>query len=398
MRALTFILSIFILTTSTQAANHGEVYLLNKSLYVFNRYHKKVKRVKVKSDQNIYIKVIKTSNSKEYYAVQILDENGKPKYGGKTYYVYRKVLHQKMYASLVRSPKLVDKLINKNLNPPKENNCWHCSEEDTISSKIKVVTSDIPKECDITGVNRQWKKNCKELLGNSRLRKGLPQEALKYALKVLQKNATSFKSNKCYMYPNKKPLHYSMAGLTKKKFVNSYMKNGIKNKCQIIINNLDERYKISTSRGKRPCQMASYYIDLCGDSPKVVKDKAYVGYGTCKRNRGFKNKAGQGTTVVGAFVTGKLFNFSKNDSSYRVIRRKSGGKIPAAALFGLNHTNNRSAVDLKYLHVGAYTSAGCPSMPPNNASRIKKIAKSGPSLLVNYKKGKMEDINKCSRK
>ena len=242
--------------------------------------------------------------------------------------------------------------------------------------------------CDLAGVPPRWKKNCKKLINSGKV----PKNAFLYALNVMKKNATSFKSKKCYRLANSS--HYSMKGMNKSKFEN-VMAGGLKNKCQMMINDYDER--ISTHDGAHKCKTAQYFIDLCSMSPKVEKSFSYVGYGTCKKGRGFKNSPGQFTSLLGAFVTANhTFNFQKRDPSYTEIARQLGGIVPATPLIGLQNSNNRSAVDYKYLHVGAYTSGGCPSVPREDASKINKLATNGPSLVVNYKHGQMEDIDKCS--
>ncbi len=245
-------------------------------------------------------------------------------------------------------------------------------------------------ECDIAGTSESWKRNCNKLLSSG----NIPKNALRYALKVMKKNATSFETDQCFEMASSK--HYSMRGLTRKK-LNGIMADGIPNKCQMMINNYDER--ISTHGGAYKCKAAQYYVDLCsGNAPKVEKSFSYVGYGTCKSGRGFKNQSGQGTTVLGAFLTGNhTFNFQKRDASYSSIAKGLGGVIPATPLIGLQKSNNGASPDLKYLHVGAYTSAGCPSVPPKDANKIKKLASKGPSLVLNYKEGQMEDINRCSK-
>lgn len=251
------------------------------------------------------------------------------------------------------------------------------------------TTVDGRGACDIAGTSAKWKSNCRNLINSGRV----PNKAFLYALNVMKKNSSSFKSNKCYKMASSD--HYSMKGLNKSK-LEGLMANGIPNKCKMMINNYDER--ISTHGGAHKCQTAQYYIDLCSSSPKVEKSFSYVGYGTCKSGRGFRNRSGQGTTLLGAFLTGNhTFNFQKRDASYTAIARQLGGTVPATPLIGLQQSNNGASPDLKYLHVGAYTSAGCPSVPPKDAGKIRALASGGPALVLNYKEGQMEDINKCSQ-
>lgn len=273
--------------------------------------------------------------------------------------------------------------------------------EEEVDQNERSVRRYTPKnkECGIQSYGEGWMKNCDELLASGKV----PKNAFKYTLKMMKKNSESFETNQCYQLTNKN--HKSMMGLTKSK-TEAMMSNGLKNKCQVIINNYDERIK--THGGTYKCKTAMYYIDICKGTSGVKKDYSYLGYGTCKRKRGFVNKSGQGTTLIGAFIThNKSFNFSKikngvEDQHYASIRRwmkKNTGKskIPSVALIGLQKQNSRAAADYKYLHVGAYTSAGCPSVDKKNHWMINELTDNGPSMVVNYKEGHMEDINSCSK-
>jgi hypothetical protein len=248
-------------------------------------------------------------------------------------------------------------------------------------------------ECQIEGMSELARKNCQMVLENGLV----PRNAFLFAMKGLQKNATQFKSRACF--DQKAGFedvfgHYSTPGLESQGDLEAALETGIPNKCSLIINNYDELLR--THDGSYRCQATMYYIDLCGLLPEVHKSYSWVGYGTCKNKRGFKNQSGQGTSLLGFSVTGtQSFNFQKSDSAYNAIRRSLGGKVPAVALFGLQNSNNGSAVDYKYLHVGAYTSAGCPSIDKKNAWMIEKLAEQGPSVVVGYREGQMEDLDEC---
>ncbi len=247
--------------------------------------------------------------------------------------------------------------------------------------------------CSIPGMSDLAQKNC-ELT----LEKGIvPRKAFLFAMKGLKRNATRFETKGCF---DKKSGfenvfgHYSTPGLSNKADLESALDSGIPNKCSLIINDYDDLLR--THGGSYRCQAAMYYIDLCGTLPKVQKSYSWVGYGTCKNKRGFKNQSGQGTSLLGFSVTAtQSFNFQKSDAAYTRIRRELGGKVPAVALFGLQNSNNGSAIDYKYLHVGAYTSAGCPSIDKKNAWMIEALAEKGPSVVVGYKDGQMEEFEKC---
>lgn len=252
--------------------------------------------------------------------------------------------------------------------------------------------------CNIEGMDEQAKQNCIQLLNEG----SVPNEALIFALKGLKRNATSFNTNQCFdTYEGESTLagrmragHFSMLGMREPSEFANTLESGIPNKCTMMINDYDDL--IETHGGAHECKAAMYYIDLCGETPTVDKSYSYVGYGTCKNNRGFRNESGQGTTLLGFGVTGnQTFAFGKSDAPYNRIRRELGGTVPATPIFGLQNSNNGNAVDYKYLHVGAYTSAGCPSIDPSKAQYIYDMAEKGPSVIVGYKSGEMEAFETC---
>ncbi len=252
---------------------------------------------------------------------------------------------------------------------------------------------DFEAACSIEGMSEEAQKNCQALLASGEV----PTNALLFALDGLKLNATSFKTNGCFDKAsgfNNVFSHFSTPGLNNKEDFVSNLNDGIKNKCTMMINDYDDR--ITTHGGAFKCQTRMYYIDLCQSEPKVTKSYSYVGYGTCKNNRGFLNQTNQGTTLLGFSVTNsEAFAFGKQDNAYNTIRKNMGGRVPSVSLFGLQNTNNRSSIDYKYLHVGAYTSAGCPSIDPKNGWMVDKLASEGPSVVVGYKEGEMESFDKC---
>ncbi len=238
------------------------------------------------------------------------------------------------------------------------------------------------------GLDDSWKANCDKLY-----EAGIPKDALDFTLQSFNKNLTSFKTSKCFKWGEPKN-HYSFANTNEEKFKNK-VKNGIVNKCQIVIN--DTREKQMQYRG------TMYYIDLCsGVEPKVVK--TYFNMGTGTYTNDFANVSGKKSTVLGAFLTNyQVFDYQPGNEKYKKLRsfiKIQTGKSYAHGiqLFGLQGTNNNASNDMKYLHVSPYRSSwGCPSIDSKNYWMIEELAKNGPSLLVNYgEKSKMEDINKCS--
>jgi hypothetical protein len=265
---------------------------------------------------------------------------------------------------------------------------------DNLSGQLKCseMIDDKDGVCDIDGVDDTWKLNCLEVLDDGKV----PEEAFLFALDTLKRNSKSLNTSKCVSSHFNKDLfkHYSLPNLKNKGSFDEMTSKGIRNKCSMIINNHDEL--IETDNGKKKCKATMYYINLCDDKPKVIKDYSYVGYGTCENKSGYKNESGKGTTLLGSFITNsKDFAFAKKNESYNRIRKRLKGRVPSLSLFGLQGSNNRSAVDYKYFHVGAGTSAGCPSIDEKNAWMIKEMAEKGPSLLLSFKKGAMEPLDKC---
>lgn len=283
--------------------------------------------------------------------------------------------------------------------------------------------------CNISGLTADQKAKCVELLGNG----DVPRDALLFTLDGIRRNADEFKTNQCFdqssgydkQFSNK---HYSLGGMDEPSDFTKKMEKGIKNKCRFIINDVGDPQE--SHGGELKCLMTTYVVNICtGESRKT---KAWLGYGTCKRGRGNKNVTEQGTTLLGFHVANDTsVAFAKNDKSYNDIRdryseywRNNGGevrqvtrngrkvnvvydqygnranRVPTLALFGLQHTNNRSMQDYKYLHIGAYTSAGCPSLveSPENYKLIEELGRDGPSVIVNYKEGQMDDYEKCEKR
>ncbi len=286
-------------------------------------------------------------------------------------------------------------------NPP------HCEcEEDAFSDILSEarslnVDASVRKECQVEGTSAQWRQNCHDLF-----EKDFPKGSLKYALKVMKLNATKFRSNKCWDQGKiKHSGHISMNGLTPSGFENDLMADGLKNKCQFIINDTDDR---SPSPGKDDCRGQMYYVDLCaGDKPVVKKDYFNLGTGTCRKGgNGFMNKSNKRTTLLGAFFTHTdAFDFThttKQTAQYSRVRkqiRNLGGPNRASALnlFGLSNTNNLSSFDGKYIHVSPHRSSwGCPSIKPSNYYMIETLASNGPSLVLHWAKKGMEPIEACT--
>lgn len=156
---------------------------------------------------------------------------------------------------------------------------------------------------------------------------------------------------------------------------------GIQNGCSMVVNDIKSTYNGAANR------TTAYYIDLCAPDSKKAVTKFYMNRGTGSARKGFMDSSGAKTTLAGAFLTdNKTFAFSpyKMSKGYVQIKRKLGGKIPALRLVGLNSSNNSSEYS-KPIHASPYNSSwGCPSVAPENAWVMSKLASNGPSLLMNY--------------
>ncbi|OUR96309.1 hypothetical protein A9Q84_08095 [Halobacteriovorax marinus] len=287
--------------------------------------------------------------------------------------------------------------IERQVSAPKTKNCKvieEIEEEEEEEEEEIVETSSGNELCDYPELGNSWVSNCEKLFTNS----NIPKDALEYTMKAFKNNFDKFRNKNCYLYKGGSS-HYSLKGLSRSKFEDA-MKDGIPNKCQIVINNTKE--KLSTFRGKM------YYIDIC--KGKVTESYFNMGSGTFKSK--YANVNGKNSTVKGIFLTGTGdFDFkpggSKSKVKYKKIRqymKKTYGesKAHAVQLIGLQSTNSGSGPDSKYMHISPYRSSwGCPSIDKDNYWMIKELAKNGPSMVVNYGTGMqdIEEVNKCgSRK
>ncbi|MCF8057729.1 MAG: hypothetical protein K9K67_00420 [Bacteriovoracaceae bacterium] len=275
------------------------------------------------------------------------------------------------------------------------------STERTPPPSDETINASVREDCQIPGTDAAWQAKCEQLYASN-----IPEEALNYALKVMKLNATSFRTNKCFDTQGLKPSgHPSMMGMTGDRLENNLLANGLPNKCQMVINDTDDR---SPSSGGDNCRGRMYYIDLCqGSDAVVVEDYFNLGTGTCRNGRnGFRNGDGLHTTVKGAFFThNETFDFTNTTTQtaqYRQVASqvaRAGGERQATAihLFGLQNTNNLASVTGKYMHVSPHRSSwGCPSVDPNNYYMIEALANSGPSLVLNWGREGMEEIETCT--
>lgn len=264
---------------------------------------------------------------------------------------------------------------------------------------VTLAASSVPvvEECQIPGTTDEWKLKCQSLY-----EKGIPRGALNFALKTMKLNATSFRTNKCWNSQGIKHRdHPSMMGLTENQIENNLMAEGFQNKCQMVINDFGDKPRGQSCRG------TMYYIDLCsGSEARVTKTYANMGTGTCRDGRGYADVSGRHTTVLGAFFThNSAFDFTHTTTQtghYSTVRRtvrNLGGPNRASSLmlFGMQDSNNLASSTGKYMHVSTYRSSwGCPSIDPSNYHMIETLAANGPSLVVNYHEGRMEDIDSCT--
>lgn len=202
------------------------------------------------------------------------------------------------------------------------------------------------------------------------------------------------------------------------------IKNGIKNRCTLLLNDVTDKFDSTTSQG--------YFIDLCANNPKNAVKKVALNLGTGGVN---VDVVGRKTTVLGAFLTddairpfipkristeyfqlqkeygGRVTTRTIKVKAYSKKRKKyywktssgytfvGGSKIPALNLTGMHNSNNDTDTS-KPLHTTKYgSSQGCPSMKKSDDYVMRSLAAHGPSLFMAWggkKHHPDESIYKCS--
>ncbi len=180
----------------------------------------------------------------------------------------------------------------------------------------------------------------------------------------------------------------------------------LKNECQFLaVDPNKPHYETS-----KTYQSEGLFIDLCagtGASPDG-KQIQIIRINRAQKSRATKPSAYSDVknaymTSVGAYLTGndlnQFFPYGKTRSTYRRVlgwkpgdNRCRGDKIwqpnqcPAIRLhmYGLHSSNNTTA-ESKPMHTSAFpSSGGCDSVEKKDEWLIRKLAKNGPSLVVNY--------------
>ena len=144
-------------------------------------------------------------------------------------------------------------------------------------------------------------------------------EALSYALRYLQINAPGLKDASCI------------------KAVLEPGKEGIRNSCQFVLNDMTSIYEGDRLRSQ------GYFIDLCASKPEELYQSFYVNKGTGTERVNFADIEGVHATNLGAFLTSteiRPFYPFHYSAGYREIKQELGGTIPALNLIGLHSTNN----------------------------------------------------------
>lgn len=241
-----------------------------------------------------------------------------------------------------------------------------------------------------------FKENCEKILVSGKV----PKDAFIWTVKVYKNNLGHLNTRRCL---GPMPLrHYSLKG-----FNPATLNGGIRNRGQFIINDTRTRH------GGKPYRGHMYYIDL--EKGEIIQSYFNMGVGSFDNK--FANQPGKKTTLLGAFLTtDKEFSYElcdeRDEISGRCLKwreeyielrdqyfKGEDIEVPAVALIGLQKSNNRSAEDLKYMHVSPYQSSwGCPSISAELEKKyriIRKMAERGPSLVVNYGY-QMEDPAECS--
>jgi hypothetical protein len=362
-------------------------YELNRGISLLNQSSGQT--IDIQPEQNLQFEI--AGEGSWFYRLRVFNSDGTERAGD---FISAKsnIDNGFVYASLLDQYAQAAEAISQGGDPPSSPDCPPNGERDN---------GTISENCQIPGTDAEWQAKCEQLYSSN-----IPEDALNYALKVMKLNATSFRTNKCFDSQGLKPSnHPSMMGLTGDRLENNLLANGLPNKCQMVINDTDDR---SPSSGGDNCRGRMYYIDLCqGSDAVVVEDYFNLGTGTCRSGRnGFRNGDGLHTTVKGAFFThNEPFDFTNTTtqtSQYNAVARQvqnAGGPRRASAvhLFGLQNTNNLASITGKYMHVSPHRSSwGCPSVKPENYYMIEALASSGPSLVLNWGSEGMEDIETCT--
>lgn len=372
---------ISLMTTFSVAAQNTQIYKLDKSIQVFDLNTGKTTTLRPRD--NLKFTILGSVGGS--YRLEIMDSRGNIRKGEfishksniDNGFVLTKVVEQ--FGDVVNALNNVD-------------NCDYCDHVREMNTEQMMGSGP----CDVPGTDGDWKRKCRELYSN----KGIPKEALDYALKAMKLNATSFRSNKCFDARGlKESGHTSMAGLTESKLERDLLKNGLPNKCQMIINDVEARLS--------KCRASMFYIDLCsGENAIVRSDYHNLGEASCGTTTSYSNREGSNATLKGVFFThNKTFDYADvvNDGSYEevqnlVSRRGGPSQATAVSLFGLQRTNNYASKNQNYLHVSKeWSSKGSISVAPENFYMIEALAENGPSMVVNWARSGMEDIEACSR-
>ncbi len=378
---LSIILLSALLSTNTFAQQRYEV---STGIDILNRDNNR--STSIGPEDDLQFEIIEEGSW--YYRIRVYNSDGSLRNGD---FISAKsnIDNAFVYANVINNFEDTVAALTETGEPP---TCHLCEQED------EEATQEMSESCDIPGTTNDWRRKCRQLYNSN-----IPQAALDYALRAMKLNATSFRTNKCFDSQGiMGPDHYSMHGLTANELENDLLAEGLPNKCQMIINDTDDR---SPSSGGDDCRGRMYYIDLCqGDNAVVQEDYFNLGTGTCRGGgNGFRNGSGIRTTVKGVFFTHtETFDFAKNNGPYNEARRRvqrAGGPREATALqlFGLQNTNNLSSSTAKYIHISPYRSSfGCPSIAPENYYMIEALANNGPAMVLNWGREGMEDLEACT--
>lgn len=376
----------FCLVTSFAFAEENQSYAIRTAIFVQNQ--ETGQTITIEPESGVRLRIVDEINGG--YRLELINSNGSTR-SGRWITARGNIDNNIIYPQVLSDFEQAISAIEEAGEPPV---CHDCEESN------RVAAAEIVGNCDIPGTNDQWKQRCQELFDSD-----IPQEALEYTLRAMKLNATSFRTNQCWDTNGIKHAgHPSMMGLTGDEFENNLMANGLANKCQFIINDTDDR---SPSPRGDDCRGQMYFIDLCGDGELVTKDYFNLGTGTCRGGRnGFRNGRGLNTTVKGVFFThNQTFDFrdtTRQQSHYAAVQDRvqdAGGPHQATAihLFGLQNTNNLASKTGKYMHVSPHRSShGCPSILPENYYMIEALANGGPSMVVNWGREGMEDLEQCT--
>lgn|GEM_PF-7007223 len=231
-------------------------------------------------------------------------------------------------------------------------------------------------------------KNCEKIVKSG----SVPNtDALAYSIKYLTQNLGTLKDPSCAIDGVRQ--HAMPRGYCDDCRNEDRIRNGIKNDCTFVINDLEHKWHGEAHRSP------GYFIDLCAESKSNLVTSFYINTG---RGSGHQNVADNDDSLAGAFLLEDQVetNFvAMSNTKYKGVRSRLGGASPVIRLVGLQSSNAGGSYD-KPFHVAPpefHSSLGCMGVSEDLYKNgvMQKMVSRGPSLLVSYAGKSFEDHGSC---